>query len=1623
MNSNTELGKDSIKGGIFFGSNLTPSGTFENIPETVDSTQLNISNEPRITMTLALIKEQLQNNAKLKNQTSQDPLSDQAINTFLTNYVQLLIDYRDLRNLVFFGSSYVEMKYQIDYLKQYYPYKSYIARLTSDPDLEMIYFSGQTEIIFKLIDILQPANFYFDTTGRTLWADQSNKPTYELLNKIDERFPILQFINNIILEIFNTTILSPGVFRIDFHRNINGIYYGINTIENNLILTIIDSNDNIKGTGIISNINQYPNYTKVDITINPLPATISISAPTVITSPNHGLTNNISIRFSTTGTLPTGITAGTTYYIKNATANTFNISTTITPGTLINTFGIQSGTHTFTIVVENNDLVILPSNICSFIVDGIYSINNLIEYKPNDTQLYKGFLISPILQNLIDFETSLDGIKKILLNPLNPTPWPRWPITNNIRIEGTDYTNWLLNPNNLILNYNPDKDGLVSDPELEFNMVSALTLDDGQTNQLLLRAIPHRLVDELNDIDDRYFTRFIWLAGKMFDTIKVYIDFLKFTHTLNYTPYNQLSPEFYKQYAEHYGFNLLDEDNINFAQTLIFTEPGLAYDAQYNAIYNNQLSAQTLKQLQYERQKRLLIHLMYLYQKKGTIQCIEYLTNLLGSPQGLVIIEEYAIVKNTGQKIVDNIKINIPTYTFEIDEAYLVNPNDINDPVNLPYVYKIALNNDHIDNLREISINIDVLGAILADILKYGQIIYPYGLFKEKTFATLQNSNEDFYLLPLTFPDKFSGVTVTFNIPKNGLKYGWGNNEDEVSFNLVSLFKIAAIDYSTHINSIGTSDLIGPYTDIYINTINNYTPTQIYIYGATEIIPDGLYNVLNIIEIVGQLVISIDFISSSATYLGLGSIIGPYPKLLNKTFKFNYRISPIYLNFLNDQTCLLKDELIVYNAIVSFIIPDNIDIGIRDTQLLNVKLTDAINNSIIIGSTTWNAGISLEENIINLTDNINQINTTPNFFSYYIPITNGFLVTVIFDITSTINNQPYNLIVETNSFNDVEITPLPVLVSTYSPSNETDEYIIARLEGKDLVIRLKMVDENTGIPVERIAIFYNIFTNDGLNHLLKLIYRFEGVEVYLDYKYLGLARWKALPTYPPPPPYGWTARQIPKFLFNFLTITPLPATLAAAPDKLPTWWDLFVGWPKGIEMYINKITISEPTFVTESDINDDISGINSERWIFDFNNQIKDSNTKLYITDRISIEAVYKAPYPLPVWTDPTLPADLSAFFVDNYSHVNLTSKNLYNSEVNFLQSIADFFIIPANEFYTIETLFKHNAWSSTLHTDYTYYNFDKVYDNYYTFAQQVLNFINLNAFVELIEEKFQPLIRQLIPIVINISTFGKLLRNNIAKVRYPFAHFNCFGHYCKSKAIGSFKISNGQNGQPSFQIKLVSFQSDIFEIPDNISPIVIKLVDTHDLLTGSTITITDILGCTAANGTWTITVIDDYSFSLDGSTWNAPWTGGGTIKFLNTTLGTYTWTGSNTLTAEVIAAGINTLFPGGQIIATTDLNVVILEIDVKGYWLLINQNINETSFEISSTSPIEISEIHNPSGGHVQTSGNECIVLEYIAKKPITPALGMFVFYESEGAMPFYIYFESEYDPTNLLTYPIYID
>lgn len=77
--------------------------------------------------------------------------------------------------------------------------------------------------------------------------------------------------------------------------------------------------------------------------------TISNAEPAVVSWTAHGLPDGTPVTFTTTGALPTGLTADTTYYVVSAATDSFSVAAT-PGGSPIDTSGAGSGIHTATAV-------------------------------------------------------------------------------------------------------------------------------------------------------------------------------------------------------------------------------------------------------------------------------------------------------------------------------------------------------------------------------------------------------------------------------------------------------------------------------------------------------------------------------------------------------------------------------------------------------------------------------------------------------------------------------------------------------------------------------------------------------------------------------------------------------------------------------------------------------------------------------------------------------------------------------------------------------------------------------------------------------------------------------------------------------------------------------------------------------------------------------------------------------------------------------------------------------------------------------------------------------------------------------------------------------------------------
>jgi len=104
---------------------------------------------------------------------------------------------------------------------------------------------------------------------------------------------------------------------------------------------------------------------------------ITIASPAVVSLTGHGLVAGNTVKFGTTGALPTGLTAGTTYYVVSPTANTFQVSGTA-GGPPIATSGTQTGNTTLS-----------TNNTTSFVGFGTEAFLDVADYDTlRDTWLF-----------------------------------------------------------------------------------------------------------------------------------------------------------------------------------------------------------------------------------------------------------------------------------------------------------------------------------------------------------------------------------------------------------------------------------------------------------------------------------------------------------------------------------------------------------------------------------------------------------------------------------------------------------------------------------------------------------------------------------------------------------------------------------------------------------------------------------------------------------------------------------------------------------------------------------------------------------------------------------------------------------------------------------------------------------------------------------------------------------------------------------------------------------------------------------------------------------------------------------------------------------------------------------
>lgn len=202
----------------------------------------------------------------------------------------------------------------------------------------------QTDIIAGVLDATHRTKLYadmtevgadFDGTDAAYKAAQAmfaQNPRPRQI-KIGYRNPV----NSITSELDAIYAADPDFYWLGFTAEIRDTInqqLAADWAETKPILMGLDSNDTSTETAAAE-----PDKTST--------VTITIASPGVVTWTGHTLQNGNQVILTTSGALPTGLTAGTPYYVVNQATNTFQLSAT-PGGSAIVTTGTQSGTHTAT---------------------------------------------------------------------------------------------------------------------------------------------------------------------------------------------------------------------------------------------------------------------------------------------------------------------------------------------------------------------------------------------------------------------------------------------------------------------------------------------------------------------------------------------------------------------------------------------------------------------------------------------------------------------------------------------------------------------------------------------------------------------------------------------------------------------------------------------------------------------------------------------------------------------------------------------------------------------------------------------------------------------------------------------------------------------------------------------------------------------------------------------------------------------------------------------------------------------------------------------------------------------------------------------------------------------------
>ena len=181
-------------------------------------------------------------------------------------------------------------------------------------------------------------------------------------------------------------------------------------------------------------------------------------------------------------------------------------------------------------------------------------------------------------------------------------------------------------------------------------------------------------------------TKLLNIYGRSFDEYKKWVDTVKFAHVVTYNKRNNLPDPLVKELSYMLGL-----EKLNFLPEVDFSKLMLPSNGQGS--YSGSSRQMTLKEVDVELYRRIILNIAWLWKSKGSRKAIEFLFRLIGAPEALVNFDEYIYVADKPINVED-VKRLLYLFTGDAD---LTNPK-----LNLPFDengYPLPPKNGVVDNV------------------------------------------------------------------------------------------------------------------------------------------------------------------------------------------------------------------------------------------------------------------------------------------------------------------------------------------------------------------------------------------------------------------------------------------------------------------------------------------------------------------------------------------------------------------------------------------------------------------------------------------------------------------------------------------------------------------------------------------------------------------------------------------------------------------------------------------------------------------------------------------------------------------------------------------------------------